>query len=704
MNIEEKITLPIIRQNLDIFETSAAEDGSKQWLLYDPIQSKYFTIGYDAFELLSVWENNLEINDFIVKLSNNNYEIDVDGINSFIQFLQNNNLTVIENSTDIKRLLNFNKSKEKNIFKWLIHNYLFIRIPIFKPDNWLNKNLHFFNIFYTTFWSNIVLILGTLGIFLTFRVWDDFTSSFLYFFSKEGMFYYFISLVFVKSTHELGHAITAKRHGCKIPSIGVAFLVLFPVMYTDTTDSWKLKSKYKRLNIVLAGMKVELYLALIATFVWSFLPDGIVRSVVFIIATTSWITSLLVNISPFLRFDGYYALSDITNSKNLQPRSFALTKWFMRKNILGIKDKIPEELPRHKKYFFIIYAFLTWIYRFFLFLGIAFLVYNFAFKVLGIILFLVEIVWFILLPVYKELLIWWKIRARLSINKNTIFSSTLFILLIFMIFVPWKTHISMPAVIEAENLVDIYAPKPSQIEKIFLKNGSFIHKNELLISLVSPQLNHEIYTIEKEIELIELELKKLAGSHDILDQHFIYEESLIQKQNELESLNKIKNSLQIYATIDGIAYFNDDYYPRQWLGTKDAILSIYDPSSLKITSFCPEKNIKDIVLYNKASFITDIFEYPKIDAKIIKISYASSPYITHPELSSKYGGQIAIREDNNKLHSEKAYYKVDANITELSVPIYIKTRGVLLTEVKYYSLVQNIFNTVLTSLLKESSF
>lgn len=285
-------------------------------------------------------------------------------------------------------MVNILRKSKQNIFKWLIHNYLFIRIPLLKPDKWLEDNKNRINFLYSKLWQNIVLVLGFIGIVFVLRDWENFISTFMYLFSKEGFFYYFLSLVFVKSMHELGHAFTAKRLGCKVPTMGVAFLVLFPVLYTDTTSAWKLKSKYQRLQIVLGGIKVELYLALIATFLWSFAPIGIFKSILFIIATTSWISSLLINISPFLRFDGYYILSDITDSKNLQPRSFAMAKWFIRKNILGLEEEKPEILVKEKENFFIIYAILTWIYRLFLFLGIALLVYYFAFKVLGIILFL----------------------------------------------------------------------------------------------------------------------------------------------------------------------------------------------------------------------------------------------------------------------------------------------------------------------------
>lgn len=116
-------------------------------------------------------------------------------------------------------------------------------------------------------------------------------------------------------------------------------------------------------------------------------------------------------------------MSDITDSKNLQPRSFAMARWFIRKNILGVYEEKPETLSKQKENFFIIYAILTWIYRFFLFLGIAVLVYYFAFKVLGIILFLVEIVWFILLPIYNELKIWWSKKNEVKLNKKLYLSN-----------------------------------------------------------------------------------------------------------------------------------------------------------------------------------------------------------------------------------------------------------------------------------------
>jgi putative peptide zinc metalloprotease protein len=201
--------------------------------------------------------------------------------------------------------------------------------------------------------------------------------------------------------HEMAHALTAKHLGCRVTSMGVALLVLFPVLYTDTTDAWRLHHRRERLAIVLAGIRMELHLALLATFLWSFLADGPLRSAAFFIATTSWLTSLAINLSPFMRFDGYYALADWLGAANLQPRAFALGRWRLREALFGLNEPPPEQLSRSREHIFILYGWATWIYRLMLFLGIALLIYYFAFKLLGIALFAVEIIWFVLLPVHN---------------------------------------------------------------------------------------------------------------------------------------------------------------------------------------------------------------------------------------------------------------------------------------------------------------
>lgn len=697
--------LPTLREDLKIIETSPAEDGTKRWRLYDPIQNKYFNISIDTFILISKWDSTKTIKEFIDILNEEYYEIDQNTLDIFINFLINNSLCIAKTSKDNKRLVSVFHQSKQGFFKWLIHNYLFIKVPLLKPDKWLGDMLPIVEFFYSKVWILTIFVLGFVGLFLVLRDWEEYISTFSYFFSLEGMVYYFVSLVFVKSMHELGHSFTAKRYGCKVPTMGVALLVMFPVLYTDTTDSWKLKSKEQRLQIVLSGVKAELYLAMIATFLWSFTPDGILKSILFIISTTSWVTSLILNTNPFLRFDGYYALADWSDSENLQPRAFAMARWYVRKKILGYDTTKPEHLTQKKEKFFIYYAITTWIYRFFLFLGIALLVYHFAFKVLGIILFVIEIVWFILLPIYKELLVWWENRQNIKLNTQNIQSLIILAGILCMIFVPWNTKITLPAVLEIKEYTNIYPPQEAKIVSINYKNGDTVKQGEIIIKLQSDSLDLAILKCITQIDKLKLEISKYAGSKEILDNILMLQEDLARKQKELEGYEKIKNNLTITAPFDSKIYLNTSYKVGEWVNPKELLLALYDTSTTKITALCPEDRIKDIDTSHKAYFIPSIAELNNINATINTISEVSIPNLKYPELSSEYGGDIPTRKDGqNKMYSEKAYYQIDATVQDENIILKNRLKGVLIVEGNNKSIADLFFVKIVSVFIRESAF
>mgnify|MGYP003334714572 CR=1 FL=1 len=84
-------------------------------------------------------------------------------------------------------------------------------------------------------------------------------------FSWEGFASYGLALTAVKVLHELGHAYTCKRYGCRVPAMGLAFLVMWPMAYTDTNESWRLKDNRQRLAVSAAGILTELVVAAWAT-------------------------------------------------------------------------------------------------------------------------------------------------------------------------------------------------------------------------------------------------------------------------------------------------------------------------------------------------------------------------------------------------------------------------------------------------------
>jgi putative peptide zinc metalloprotease protein len=262
------------------------------------------------------------------------------------------------------------------------------------------------SLFYNRTFLLLTLAALVLGLAQVVRRWDMFAATLVDTFNWDGLAAYGAALFAVKLLHELGHAFTAKRYGCRVPTMGLAFLVMWPVAYTDTNETWRLTDRLQRLHVACAGIITELMVAAWATLGWVLLPDGAMRSAAFVLATTSWVATLAINASPFMRFDGYFILSDALDLPNLHERSFALARWKLREWLFGLGEDAPEQFGARRQFWLIVFAWATWCYRLVLFVGIAVLVYHFSVKLIGIMLFIVEMLWFVLRPIQRELSAW----------------------------------------------------------------------------------------------------------------------------------------------------------------------------------------------------------------------------------------------------------------------------------------------------------
>ena len=698
--------IPHLRQDLEIFRGNSREDGSPAWLLYDAIRNKYFTLGITAFRLIKNWRGGEDLEQFENKINSNGIETNLDEIKSFVNFLQLNNLIIQPIGQGVTLLSQQKNSLKKHWLLNLIHSYLFFKIPLFKPDEFLNKSISTVKKLGSKNFRNLIYFFGFIGVFLVIQQYESFAKTFMYFFTFDGLLLYLVTLIFVKCLHELGHAFVAKHYGCRVSAIGIAFLVFFPFLYTDTTDAWRLRNHKERLLINFAGILTELHLALIATFAWAILPDGGLKGVAFFIATTSWISSLVINVSPFMRFDGYYVFSDWLKAENLQPRSFALARWQVRETLFGLNHSPPEELNPARRWLFITYAWSTWVYRFFLFIGIALLVYHFAFKVLGIILFVIEIYWFIMAPIFKEMKQWFVLKQDIKLNKKTIRLFIILISLSLLLFAPWKSSMKIPAVYISEQYSKIYSPYPAQIKKILVKNDDQVKKGQSLIEFYSPNLDDQINSTKRKLELIKTKINRLSDSAGNMDQYITYQQRLISAKSELSGLLKIQNKMILKAPIDGSIKDLDNLSNGIWVNNRNELFGIVKHGTGQVKGFIKENQIDRFKLNNTAVFIPNDGMHKKINLISKSLDYSAISALPYLSLSSTYNGPIAVRLDTDTEYEnrpETAYYSADFKIMsktniEFELPGYVYIDGYR------YSPFIKFFENTFSLLIRESGF
>ena len=703
----DEIELPVLRNDLQLLEGPVALDGSPSWIILDPVRNKYFSIGWTAFQLLSRWSvgtASLLLDKIRLETT---LDVDEEDIQSLLSFLFMNSLTLNPvNDTSNDYLEQYEASKP-NIFMWLIHNYLFIKIPLVKPTLFLRRTLTYFEPFFSYTTAGLIAFIGLIGLYIVGRQWDEFSSTFLYFFNAQGLAFYFISLTLIKILHELAHAYTVIRYGCQVPTMGVAFLVMFPILYTDTSDTWKLKSAIERAHVGAAGMKMEIYIACIATFCWAFLPEGIFKSAAFIMATTSWVLSVAINSNALMRFDGYYIFSDLLGVQNLQKRSFAIGRWKLTEVLFKLKLQPPEMLPLSMLRKLYIYAWAVWIYRFILFMGIAVLVYYLFFKLLGILLFAIEILWFIVMPVTGLLKEWWSMKDKIIRSKRFYITVTFFIILSILFVYPWNSVIKIPAVFKSDLKSTMFSPAPGYIESSFMTEGQVVEENDILITLHSPEVEHQIETTLQEIEILKYKAKRIVASKEELSNIQIIIQQLQEARSKLNGLYEKKNELVIRAPIHGVLRdIEKSLHHGRWINEALPIVTIVVPGDPSIEGVITEKDLTRLQVHSSAKFIPDNPQLNVIWAYVNDIELANLQVLDQAILASIYGGEIPAQYDkNNQLIPDKSIYRVRIDISAIeNINVDQIIRGVVHIEGESQSFIKRVYKMIASVLLRESGF
>jgi len=702
---QEEFILPQLRSDLKLLRGPQLQTGEESWLIFDPVKNAYFRVAERAIRILRHWQIK-DPEKLIAKINSETDDaVSSEDITKMVEFLYANRLTVEPPKNDATAFAAQEQAASPVWWKFAMHKYLFFRIPLFHPQAFLNATAGLVAPFFTkTAWW-IIATIAIIALVLVSRQWTEFVQTFLHFLTLEGAAFYGLTLLVIMSAHELGHAYASHHFKCRVSTIGVAFLVMFPVLYIDTTDAWRLRDRRQRLIIDIAGVAVELAIAAIATLLWVFLPDGTARSAAFFAATTSWVLSLVVNLNPFLRFDGYYILSDMAGISNLQPRSFALGRWKMRELLFNFGRAAPEIFPPWKSTALIIFAWLTWVYRFFLFLGIALLVHAYFFRALGILLFVLEIAWFIARPVADEVKFWFSNRAEILSKlraRATVFLACCGVILMF---IPWRSEVKIPAIATPQLQTEIFASTPGRLTAIAVEEGDRVRAGAVLFKLYLPEVEENLKQTNITIDLINARLaRRVADKTDRADSAILIR-SLLTEKERAAGLNSLLQDAIIRAPHDGVVNgLPNDLNENQWVNEGILLARVVETDALEIIALAQEKYVGRLRIGNDIKFIPDDILAPPLKGDIFAISNAAEHSITHPSFASVFGGRIAVSEDQaGALIPQTPIFKVRANIPVTTYSARTIS-GVAIIDAKAESPARAIWRRAAGVLLREADF
>ena len=703
------IALPPLREDLKLLVGSPNRDGSPAWTVQDPVTNRFFRLGWLEFEVLSRW--HFRNPDLILRALQEDTPLtaSLEDVTQMASFFKQHNLLRVQDAQGVRDLEASANRKKQTVWQWLLHNYLFIRLPLVKPERFLKATAPLTNIFYTRWCAWLVIAITLTGIFLAARQWDTFVHTFSDFLSPAGFLGYGIALMIAKTCHELGHAYTATRYGVRVAHMGVAFLVMWPMLYTDTSESWKLSQSRKRFNIAAAGMTVEFAIAGLATLGWSLVQDGALRSSLFFLATTSWVLTVGINASPFMRFDGYYLLSDALDMPNLHERAGAVAKVTMRRWLLGWNEIEPEQYSPRLRRGLVTFAYITWLYRFTVFIGIAVAVYVFFFKLLGIFLFAVEIAWFVVKPIWSELSVWIKRRADIKTSRTKYLLGGLTAAALLLIW-PWQRDVHGEGWMHAEQSQAVFSPLPGRVIEVHASGA--INSGDAMIVLDSPDTRSRAQQARAMADSLATQVDQSVGRVDGAQRKTVLVEQLSQQIAQLDAEQAELKRLTIRAPFAGqLLDLDRGLKAGVWINASQQIGTLINTDKWVIDALVDQQSIDRIKPGDPVKFYLRNSPHAALVAQVVAIDSARAQALPNAMLATDHGGRIpAIKQSNGVLAPRDALYRVRISLSAeamadspyKNMPAVRLGAAVITGERK--SLIVEWFSAVVAVVVRESGF
>ena len=187
--------------------------------------------------------------------------------------------------------------------------------------------------------------------------------------------------------------------------------------------------------------------------------------------------------------------------------------------------------------------------------------------------------------------------------------------------------------IKANNPIGIFVDKKLKVKEVFIKNGDFVEKGQILMTFDDDEANKLNRNIEKErinLEKIQRdlnttrELYKLGGASrdEVRNLEDNARVSQLNIDEYIEVLNK--TATEVRSPVDGVVS-NLKAQENYLVDTDSSLLEIIDSNDLRIIVEIPEYNTQSVKLGQTVKVRQDISDDDKVyDGEITKISRLST--------------------------------------------------------------------------------
>ena len=411
------------------------------------------------------------------------------------------NLIVSDLAPDTARLFERHQRRLRQEIKSQVFGIFFLRIRLFDPENFLNRAWPVLRRLCTRTMGVLWLFVVAAGLAAVFSHWDRARDQGQSVLEPGNLLLLYAGFALAKLVHEFGHATAVKKFGGEVHAMGVTLLVFTPIPYVDATAAWAFRERWKRVMVGLSGMIPELFLAALCALLWANTGPSLINSLAYNIMVVASVSTLVFNLNPLLRFDGYYVLADLTDSPNLQPRASREWTYLVEHHAFGLKATENPARSRREAFWLAVYGVASWSYRIFVTVVIILLVADRYFGI-GLLAGAVTFVGSFLLPVVGMVTYLLRDPRLMRVRKRAwlVTASAAALAALLLGVVPLPRHFRAPGTARAAGSAEVRAGVDGWVGALDVRGAERVGKGQEVARLVSPELELKIAAARADLE------------------------------------------------------------------------------------------------------------------------------------------------------------------------------------------------------------
>ena len=624
----------VLRHNLKV--SLQHSGGQDFYLLEDPIAGKFFRLGVREWTFVRRLREKTLLRNAIAIYDGEDHQdpLSHEDITGVCYWLANSGLIELDDAT-------MSLPERKETPWWL--NPMFIRIPLFNPDRFLDHAYRWLGFTLTKLAVTIWLVVCLTGLWQVFDNFDILKRSMAGVFAPGNWIYLLLVWIGLKVVHETCHGIVCKKYGGNVPRCGVVLILFSPIVFVDVTSSWRFRSKWQRIYTAAAGMYAEFFMAGVAAWIWACTDAGALNQVCANIIIAATVSTLLFNANFLMKFDGYYILSDALELQNLYGNGQQYLRFLVRKYWLGVSAVLPN-FPPGKKRIIQAYAFASLIWRWVFYIGIL-ATATAMFQGAGLVLAVAAgMLWF-LIPATKFARYLW-LGAGNEQPKRLRFvgiSAGMVAVVISIGWLPWPIGISAPAVVEYAPLDLVRADSSGFVTQVFVQAGQQVKKGDRLLVLENPQLEVELANVRVQIKESQLHSKVFLDEKEMAE-YQVVRRKLEELENERDKLIQRVVALEVKAGVSGRVIGQDlDSLVGQFFAEGDFLLAIGNEGSKELNVSIAQDDLQFFTTQEDQPVYARVRGGKRLkNARLLEVDPKGSTALPHRALAAPLNGPLTV--------------------------------------------------------------